>query len=84
LGNWKDFLKCLLHAGYRSSKVITSETTVLYCYVFFLIGKVEWSIPATTLRRAIARWFFFCSLTGRYTGSSESVSFPIECEGVSC
>ena len=28
--HWKDFLKCLLHAGYRSGKVITSETTVLY------------------------------------------------------
>jgi hypothetical protein len=72
LGNWKDFLKCLLHAGYRSGKVITSETTMLYVYVFFLIGKVELGLSSTALRRAIARWFFFCSLTGRYTGSSES------------
>jgi hypothetical protein len=72
LGNWKDFLKCLLQAGYRSGKIITSETTVLYSYVFYLIGKVEWGIAPAILRRAIARWFFFSSLTGRYTGSSES------------
>lgn len=72
LGHWKDFLKCLLHAGYRGSKVITSDTTVLYAYVFYLIGKVELGMAPAPLRRLIARWFFFASLTGRYTSSSES------------
>lgn len=72
LQHWKEFLKCLLHAGYRGSKVITSSTTVLYAYVFYLLGKVQWEMPSSTLRRLIARWFFFASLTGRYTGSSES------------
>jgi hypothetical protein len=72
LQNWKDFLKCLLQAGYRSNKVITSDTTVLYAYVFYLIGKEEWGVPVATLRRVMARWFFFASLTGRYTSSPES------------
>lgn len=72
LQNWKDFLKCLMLGGYRSGKVITSETTVLYCYVFFLLGKGEYKVPDNELRRAIARWFFFSSLTGRYTNSPES------------
>jgi len=72
LQHWKDFLKCLLRAGYRSSKVITSQTTVLFAYVFYLLGRVEFQVEANTLRRAIARWFFFSSITGRYTNSPES------------
>lgn len=72
LQHWKDFMKCLMHAGFRSAKVITSETTVLYTYVFYLLGKVEFGLAEADLRRAIARWFFFSSLTGRYTNSPES------------
>ncbi len=72
LQHWKDFLKCLMHAGFRSGKVITSETTVLYSYVFFLLGKAEYGLSQSDLRRTIARWFFFASLTGRYTNSPES------------
>lgn len=69
---WKDFLKCLMHAGFRSSKVITSDTTVLYSYVFYLLGKAEYGLSESELRRTISRWFFFASLTGRYTNSPES------------
>jgi hypothetical protein len=72
LQHWKDFLKCLLHAGYRSGKVITSQTTVLYSYVFYLLGRKGYDIPESVLRKAIAKWFFFTSLTGRYTSSPES------------
>ncbi len=72
LQHWKDFLKCLMHAGYRSGKVITSDTTVLYSYVFYLLGKAEYGLAESELRRAISRWFFFSSLTGRYTNSPES------------
>ena len=72
LQHWKDFLKCLMNAGFRSGKVITSTTTVLYSYVFYLLGKAEYGLPSGELRRAIARWFFFSSLTGRYTNSPES------------
>lgn len=72
LQNWKDFLKCLMHAGFRSGKVITSATTVLYSYVFYLLGKAEYRLTESELRRAISRWFFFASLTGRYTSSPES------------
>ncbi len=69
---WKDFFKCLMCAGYISDKVVTSETTILYCYVFYLLGRLEYGIPEKELRHAIARWFFFVSLTGRYTSSPES------------
>lgn len=72
LQHWKDFLKCLLNAGFRSGKVITSDTTVLYCYVFYLLGRAEYGLSESELRKTISRWFFFASLTGRYTNSPES------------
>jgi hypothetical protein len=72
LQHWKDFLKCLMQAGYRSGKVITSQTTLLYSYVFYLLGKGDYGLSEGDLRKAIARWFFFSSLTGRYTSSPES------------
>jgi len=69
---WHDFQKVLLLAGYRSASMISSQTAVLYTYVFYLIGRTECSVPEHILRRALARWFFMSSMTGRYTSSPES------------
>jgi len=69
---WHDFLKCIHRAGFRSGKVISSQTNILYTYVLYLIGRTEYKINEHRLRKVIAQWFFMTSLTGRYTGSSES------------
>jgi len=73
LQNWHEFLKCLIRAGYRSEKMISSQTALLYTYVFYLIGKQDFSVDHYTLRNLIARWFFMVSMTGRYTNSPETV-----------
>ena len=73
LQNWHEFLKSLMRAGYRSEKMITSQTTLLYSYVFYLIGKQDFYVDHYALRNVIARWFFMSSMTGRYTGSPETV-----------
>ena len=72
LQNWHDFLKVLLQAGYRSASMVTSQTNLLYAYVFYLIGRTEYKVEEHTLRRILARWFFMTSITGRYTNSPES------------
>ena len=72
LQNWHDFFKALVQAGYRSDSMISSETNLLYTYVFYLIGRTEYGVEEYTLRRVIAQWFFMVNLTGRYTGSFES------------
>lgn len=72
LQSWHDFHKCLIQAGYRSSDMITSDNSLLYAYVFYLIGKHEYKVPASILRKTIARWFFMTALTSRYSGSFES------------
>ncbi|MCL2790976.1 MAG: DUF262 domain-containing protein [Desulfobulbus sp.] len=72
LQNWKDFLRCLYTAGFRSEKMITSGTGLMYAYTFYLIGKYDYALSGDTLRLAIARWFFMTSLTARYSSSPES------------
>jgi len=70
---WQEFLKCIVQAGYRSEDMITSEITLLYAYVFFLIGKYDYKLTPHLLRKLIARWFFATELVSRYTGSFESL-----------
>ena len=70
LQNWFAFLQTLYLAGYRGSHMISSSTTLIYAYVFFLIGIKSFAIKKFALSSLIARWFFMSSLTGRYTGGS--------------
>lgn len=70
--NFSEYLKALQEAGFRSGKMITSKNTILYCYLVFLVGRYDHGIDYPTLRHALARWFFMCVLTSRYTGSPES------------
>ena len=72
LTTWSSYHKALMAAGYASGDLISSENAILYSYVLFILGKNHFDIDHATLRRAIARWFFMSSLTGRYTNSPES------------
>ena len=69
---WHDYFKCLHTAGFRNGNMISSQTNMIYTYILYLIGRAEYQIEENRLRRIIAQWFFMTSLTGRYTGSSES------------
>ena len=68
---WHDFMQCLRHAGYRTERMISSQSALLYSYTLYLIGRTELHIDEHTLRSTIARWFFMSALTGRYTGAPE-------------
>lgn len=74
LQNWHGFLRTLHLAGYRGSHMISSSTTLIYAYVFYLVGKKAFGIDSFTLSTAIARWFFMSSLTGRYTRDSSETA----------
>ena len=69
---WHDFFKAIVQAGYKGGRLFTSDNNLLFTYVFYLIGRTEYGVDEHTLRQAIAKWFFMCSLTGRYTRSPES------------
>ena len=72
LQNWHEFLKVLVRAGFRNGPMISSKTAIIYTYVFFLIGKKHFATDPYDLRNLIARWFFMCSLTSRYSSSPET------------
>jgi hypothetical protein len=72
LHNWHEFLRSLTTAGFRSARMISSANTIIYSYVFWLIGKRDFGMQPANLRRLIARWFFMAQTTGRYTNSPES------------
>jgi hypothetical protein len=72
LSNWHQFLQCVMFAGFRSGRLITSANTLLYSYVLFLVGKRDFTVPPQRLRLVIAKWMFMAALTSRYSGSYES------------
>jgi len=72
LTNWHEFFQSLERAGYRGSKMISSDNTLLFTYVLWLIGRVDYGVPLDRLREVIARWFFMAQMTGRYSGAFES------------
>jgi hypothetical protein len=69
---WHDFLNCIRQAGFRSAKMISSQSNLLFSYMLYLIGRTEYKVPEFELRRVIARWFFMSAVTGRFTSSPES------------
>ncbi|MBN1573209.1 MAG: DUF262 domain-containing protein [Deltaproteobacteria bacterium] len=69
---WHDFMNCILLAGFRSDSMISSKNNLLFSYILYLMGRTEYGVDEYRLRRIIARWFFMSSITGRFTGSSES------------
>lgn len=72
LANWHHFLGALTLAGYRGERMISSQTTVTYSYVLYLIGICDYGIDKTVMRQAIAEFFFMAAITGRYTASPET------------
>lgn len=73
LTHWHQFLSCLVGAGFRGGEMISSQNTLIYAYAFYLIGRIRSGVPEHVLQRLIGRWFIFASITGRYTGSPETI-----------
>jgi hypothetical protein len=72
LNNWHQFFNALIGSGFRSGKLVSSKNSLLFSYIFYLIGKEEYGIKNFELERLIGRWFFATSLSGRYTSSPET------------
>ncbi|MDB4889968.1 MAG: hypothetical protein JWL61_1823 [Gemmatimonadetes bacterium] len=70
LTNWHDFLGVLRQSGFTGANLISSQTTVYYTYILYLIGRVDLKVNPNTLGQIIGRWYFMASITSRYTGGS--------------
>jgi hypothetical protein len=68
--HWHDFLGILRQSGFTGSNLISSQTTVYYTYILYLIGRIDLKVVPHTLGQVIGRWFYMASITSRYTGGS--------------
>jgi uncharacterized protein with ParB-like and HNH nuclease domain len=57
LTNWHHFMDALKLAGYRSEKMISSETTIIFSYVLYLMGLRDYGVDRVTMRQIIAEFF---------------------------
>jgi hypothetical protein len=73
LSDWHEYITCVKAAGFRSKAMLTSANNFLYGYLLYLIGKHEFGVERRALRGVMSRWYFMSALTGRYTGSPETV-----------
>lgn len=71
--SWHEFWKVPQAAGFLDASMISSQTNLIYGYALFLIGRHEHSLGWWELRQLMARWLFMTALTGRYSGSSETI-----------
>lgn len=70
LAHWHDFLGIIKQSGFTGANLISSQTTIYYSYVLYLIGRIDLKVNLNTLGWAIGRWYFMASVTSRYTGGS--------------
>ncbi len=73
LTNWHQFLSALVGAGFRSGQMVSSKNALLFSYAFYLMGRVRFRVAEHVLQKAIGRWYFASSLTGRYSSSPETI-----------
>jgi len=73
LTSWHEYMVAVKQAGFRGKGMLTSANNFLYGYLVFLIGRNEFNVGHNQLRDVMSRWFFMSSLTGRYTGSPETI-----------
>lgn len=69
---WHDFIKCIEAAGYVSKTLISSQIALVYSYTLYLIGKYDFKMKESDLRKLISKWFFMSAVSGYYTGSPET------------
>jgi hypothetical protein len=70
--NWHGFLKIILGLGFKSKDLISSSNNIANAYILYLIAKARFDLDHKELERNIGKWFFFSSVTSRYSYSPET------------
>ena len=70
--NWHGFLKIILGLGFKSKDLISSSNNIANAYILFLMAKEKFGFGHKELEKNIGRWFFFSSVTSRYSYSPET------------
>lgn len=66
------FMNLFAGAGYLKDSLVASTNAVVFSYVLYLIGKYEYKVKAVELQKIMRKWIFMVTVTGFYTGSTET------------
>lgn len=70
--NFKRFVMIIRSAGFISSDLIRSQNAIDFAYILFLRLRMS-GMPPAEIEKYVRRWFVLSVLTGRYSGSPESM-----------
>jgi hypothetical protein len=70
--HYERLVMILRSAGFISSDLIGGQNTINFAYILYLRGRAE-KIPADDIEHLVRRWFVMTMLTGRYTGTPETI-----------
>lgn len=70
--NFKRFLMIIKSAGFISPELIRSQNAINFAYILYLKLK-ELGVNSVLIESYVKRWFVYSVLTGRYSGSPESL-----------
>ena len=70
--NFKRFLMIVKSAGFISPKLIRSQNALNFAYIVYLKLR-EMGVNSVAIESYVRRWLVYSILTGRYSGSPESV-----------
>lgn len=62
----------LRSAGFITNSLIGGQNTVNFAFILYLLARKE-NIPADEIGHLVRKWFVMSMLTGRYSGTPESV-----------
>ncbi len=71
--NFEQFVLAIKDAGFVHSSLINSQNALDFAYVVYLKLKLTGEVDKTEIKRYVSKWYIMSVLTGRYSGSPESV-----------
>ncbi len=69
---FKRFIMIIRSAGFVIPEMIRSQNALNFAYIVYLKLR-EQKLESSLIEKCVARWFVFSILTGRYSGSPESM-----------
>ncbi len=70
--DFKRFIMIIRSAGFVDASMIGSQNALNFAYILYLTLRGQ-TMPPADIERQVRRWFVMSILTGRYSGSPESV-----------
>ncbi len=70
--SFKNLVMIIRSAGFVSPSLISSKNAINFAYILYLTLKRDGWLPAE-IEHSVRRWFVMSVLTGRYSGSSETI-----------